>query len=158
MRHPLLFGGMRAASLIKLRNMERWMARRRLPRWLGGPRHVLPLSDALGLECKRTSRCRGNSGDADNRDALRGYRPKVSPHERIHIVATRPAPRPWATKLGQYDPEGKKEATHERRKCGRFFISPAPGNKWLPPSVSFLSAQSTAVPSGVRPHGARSRR
>src|ERR1700722_16409515 len=64
------------------------MARRRLPGWLGGPRHVLPLSDALGLECKRTSRWRGNSGDADNRDALRGYRPKVSPHERIHIAAT----------------------------------------------------------------------
>jgi hypothetical protein len=36
----------------------------------------------------------GTRGDADNRDALRGYRPKVSPHERIHIAATRPAPRP----------------------------------------------------------------
>jgi MFS family permease len=28
---------------------------------LGGPQHVLPLSDALGLECKRTRRWLGNS-------------------------------------------------------------------------------------------------
>src|ERR1700722_5791562 len=103
------------------------MARRRLPGWLGGPRHVLPLSDALGLECKRTSRWRGNSGDADNRDALRGYRPKVSPHERIHIAAPRPAPRPWATKLVQYDPEGKKRRLTSAENADAFLFRPRPG-------------------------------
>jgi len=31
-----------------------------------------------------------------------------------------------------------KEATHERRRCGDFLFWPR-GNKWVPPSVSFLS-------------------